>query len=61
MAVKTTEPQAEPVREEVETPELGIHIISPEGYLLSANFVSVEAAQAHIDGHLTSDCTIVGG
>lgn len=56
----TTEPQAEPVREEVETPELGIHVVNADGVVIAANFVSVEAAQSHIDGHLNPDCTVAG-
>ncbi len=55
-----TETQAEPVREEVEAPELGIHVLDADGNVLSANFASVEAAQSHIDGHLNPDCTIAG-
>lgn len=69
MALKPTE-TIETVQVEVETeietevkPEtpatdLGIHIKSADGTILAAGFTSTEAAQAHIDGHLTADCTV---
>ena len=66
MAVKETKAVEAETEVEVEATNtsdevLGIHITNSAGEVLGQGYESVEAAQAHIDAHLTPDCTIVGG